>query len=195
MLGSVYRVGREAPAYQAARQAALLGFLRRYVGGRHQFLRNYMRDLEVADQWFKQQHEHHQRAGAELRESREWLEAQLRREQDAHANAVEQFRASISLLEQAKSYLEQERDNWQRAAEDAQKVLAEQTNWIRALEAGKDWLEQQRNRTAQELQDWQRRTQAAVESWKRQLPLRILRRARLLRDLKLDGTAEGDQPR
>jgi hypothetical protein len=48
-------------------------------------------------------------------------------------------------LEQARAWLEGQRNNWQKIAEEREQVIQEQQKWIAQLEQGKAWLEEQRN--------------------------------------------------
>jgi glycosyltransferase involved in cell wall biosynthesis len=52
-------------------------------------------------------------------------------------------------LEQGKAWLEEQRTNWQRVAEEREQINQEQKAWIAELEQGKAWLEEQRT-------NWQR---------------------------------------
>ncbi|MBM4255892.1 MAG: glycosyltransferase, partial [Deltaproteobacteria bacterium] len=54
------------------------------------------------------------------------------------------LRQWTATLEQGKEWLEQQRENWQRAANDRDLIIQEQKTWIGELEKAKSWLEEQR---------------------------------------------------
>jgi hypothetical protein len=68
--------------------------------------------------------------------------------------AVGEWRGWAAELERGKAWLEDQRQTWQRTAEEREEMLREQRGWVEELEKGKAWLEEQR-------QWWQ----AAAERW------------------------------
>jgi glycosyltransferase involved in cell wall biosynthesis len=54
------------------------------------------------------------------------------------------LRQWTATLEQGKEWLEQQRSNWQQAAQERGTVIQEQKNWIDELEKAKVWLDEQR---------------------------------------------------
>jgi glycosyltransferase involved in cell wall biosynthesis len=164
MLGSVHRVGREAPAYQESRRAAMLDFVRAYVGGRHQFVRSYLRELETANQWLKDQHG--QNAADELRTWAERLERELRARTAAAERAYAEQRAWIARLEQS---LEQANANVASVCEELRSKSAQadelaQRLTDKAAEADRIW--QALVRTEQNLAD---KSAEADRIWRAQM--------------------------
>ncbi len=78
--------------------------------------------------------------------------------------ALAQLRRWEAELAQGKAWLEEQRVNWQRMAEERERIIQEQRTWIGELEKGKAWLEEQRvnwqrmaeeqERVLQEQKDW-----------------------------------------
>jgi len=60
------------------------------------------------------------------------------------AVAITKLRRWATILERGKAWLEEQKTNWQRIAEEREKTTQEQKAWIGELERGKAWLEGQR---------------------------------------------------
>jgi len=60
------------------------------------------------------------------------------------AAAIARLRRWAAALERGKVWLEEQKTNWQRIAEEREKTTQEQKAWIGELERGKAWLEEQR---------------------------------------------------
>jgi glycosyltransferase involved in cell wall biosynthesis len=67
----------------------------------------------------------------------------LENEHQENTSQVNETR--ILELEEAKEWLEEQRDRWQRTVEERERVIQEQQAWINELEEAKTWLEEQRD--------------------------------------------------
>jgi exonuclease VII small subunit len=57
--------------------------------------------------------------------------------------AHEEVQKWVTELERGKAWLEGQRANWERTAEEREKTIQEQQAWMGELEQGKAWLEEQ----------------------------------------------------
>lgn len=82
--------------------------------------------------------------------------------------ALTQLRRWAAELERGKMWLDEQRLNWQRMAEERESIIQEQRAWIGELERGKAWLEEQW-RNWQRIAEEQRRRAEELEHSEAQL--------------------------
>jgi glycosyltransferase involved in cell wall biosynthesis len=109
----------------------------------------------------------------------------------------------VTRVSQARDWFHAEAYKWEResqqrmtAINELQATITQLRSWIQQVEAARDWHNAERARLDALVQDLQSRLEGTqkelarvcdlCETWKRQYPFRVLRRARILRDLNLN---------